>query len=57
MVCKRRSSYFFPVATAATIVAALSPHLARAGNTTCVSNQLSWYSDVVGESPCKLLYH
>ncbi|KAM5544008.1 hypothetical protein V8D89_002625 [Ganoderma adspersum] len=52
MVYKRRSNYISPAATAVMILAALSSQPAKAGNTTCVSNQLSWYSDVVGESPC-----
>ncbi|KAI1781949.1 hypothetical protein LXA43DRAFT_1105047 [Ganoderma leucocontextum] len=38
--------------SAAVAGAALWVQLARAGNTACVSNQLSWYTSVVGESPC-----
>ena len=26
---------------------------AYAGNTTCASSQLDWYTSVVGESPCE----
>lgn len=39
---------------AAVIVTALSVGLVQAGNTTCISRQLDWYTSVVGESPCKL---
>ena len=39
------------------VIAVLIPALwipsAHAGNTTCASGQLEWYSSVVGESPCK----
>ncbi|KAI1782295.1 hypothetical protein LXA43DRAFT_1104330 [Ganoderma leucocontextum] len=38
--------------SAAVAVATLWVQLAQAGNTACVSNQLSWYTSVVGESPC-----
>ena len=38
----------------AILIATLSAQLAEAGNTTCASKQLDWYSSVVGESPCKL---
>ncbi|KAM5540816.1 hypothetical protein V8D89_005460 [Ganoderma adspersum] len=37
------------------IIAALSIQFGQAGNTTCVNNQvnlLSWYTNVVGETPC-----
>ena len=41
------------------IIAALSIQFSLAGNTTCVNNQgnlLSWYTSVVGETPCKLVH-
>jgi hypothetical protein len=28
-----------------------------AGNTTCLSGQLDWYTSAVGETPCKSLHH
>lgn len=37
---------------AALLLAALSVQPVEAGNTTCVSRQLDWYTSVVGESPC-----
>lgn len=55
MVYRRRSNYISLAATSVVTLAALSSQPAKAGNTTCVSNQLSWYSDVVGESPCEFL--
>ena len=39
--------------SAALFLAALSVQPSQAGNTTCVSRQLDWYTSVVGESPCK----
>ncbi len=30
------------------------PHVS-AGGTACISKQLDWYTDVVGETPCTLL--
>ena len=27
-----------------------------AGNTTCASSQLDWYTSVVGETPCKPIF-
>ncbi|KAI1789396.1 hypothetical protein LXA43DRAFT_1062907 [Ganoderma leucocontextum] len=37
---------------AASLIPALWVQYAIAGNTTCASNQLDWYTSVVGESPC-----
>ena len=50
MAHERRWNLYLP---AAIIVVVLSAQLAQGGNTACVSNQLSWYTSVVGESPCK----
>ncbi|PIL28069.1 hypothetical protein GSI_09822 [Ganoderma sinense ZZ0214-1] len=36
----------------AALLVAWSAQPADAGNTTCVSRQLDWYTSVVGESPC-----
>ena len=30
--------------------------VARGGNTTCISSELDWYTDVVGETPCELAH-
>ncbi|KAI0683050.1 hypothetical protein C8Q76DRAFT_772517 [Earliella scabrosa] len=38
--------------TLAVLIPALWIPSAHAGNTTCASGQLEWYSSVVGESPC-----
>lgn len=31
------------------------PSTSAAGNTTCASSQLDWYTNVVGETPCELI--
>ena len=38
---------------AASLIPALWVQYAIAGNTTCASGQLDWYTSVVGESPCE----
>ena len=37
-----------------TVVLGLHVLPSHAGNTTCASSQLDWYTSVVGESPCEL---
>ena len=37
------------------IVSLLGPSVG-AGNVTCAGNALDWYTDVVGETPCTLVY-
>lgn len=35
------------------LIAILVGSLAEAENTTCAGNALDWYSDAVGETPCR----
>ncbi|KAM5536430.1 hypothetical protein V8D89_009866 [Ganoderma adspersum] len=47
-------TWWYPISLLATLfltaLSAVQP--SQAGNTTCVSRQLDWYTSVVGESPC-----
>ncbi|TFK81686.1 hypothetical protein K466DRAFT_531473, partial [Polyporus arcularius HHB13444] len=49
MVQLAESSYAFAIAAAVTFLWIPGVY---AGNTTCASNQLDWYTSVVGETPC-----
>ncbi|RDX46521.1 hypothetical protein OH76DRAFT_1485416 [Lentinus brumalis] len=49
MVQPAGSSYAFAIAAAAIFLWIPDVY---AGNTTCASNQLDWYTSVVGETPC-----
>ena len=54
MAYKRRSGSYL---SAAIVIAALrlsvEPQAVHADFTTCASDQLSWYTNIAGESPCE----